>query len=139
MERIVLPRRPESLIPDAINLNTSNTCEREFLTVAFGPEFKASAFESMTAIMFKNTLGRAEKRLNDALRMILPTSVSLEFHLADLENNRKTVAVSIVDRHGGYVPASLRGSGLFQCCSSMATKFAGSETSKSTASWKGWL
>lgn len=100
-------------VNEEINLRAPNTVERELIRVGFGSAFSYDTkLENVSPIMAAREFKRAEERLNDGLRRLLPPSMDLEFMVSQVESQRHRMGLSVVDRHDGHTPLGVRGRGV---------------------------
>lgn len=103
----------QDLVREEINLQQQNPVEQALLKIAFGPAFSFDQkLSNASAMMAAREFKRAEERLNAALKRLLPPSLHLEFMVSQVESVRHRMGLSVVDRHDGHTPLSVRGRGI---------------------------
>lgn len=116
---LVLPLQHE--IGSIINLSSPNPAESKLLHLAFGRAFSFAKIQALADAIFESERGRAEDRLNEQARRMLPGSIDLEFRLRPAQGGKDRLAVSLVDPHGGYTPFGSRGAGVQKILTVIAT------------------
>ncbi len=106
-----LLRLPGETFRQIIPMRGANTVERAFLEIGFGPKFDDLA-DNLPA-RWPDSLRRAEEKLTQEIRRVLPLTMPMEIRLADgSPQNAGAVRISLTDAVGELIGTDDRGAGI---------------------------
>ncbi len=122
----------EGEIRNPLTLANLNEAERKLLGLGFGQAFAPETFASQGRAERGTRTGRAQNTLNRRLREVLPSSMGLEFRLADTTDSGKELNISLVDPLNCYVAIGCRGAGVRKLLGLMGSLLSLNDLSRST-------
>lgn len=106
---VTLPQKEE--LSSTIDSNTSNSLEVSLLNLAFGQNYKQK-LESLDQPRQRTELRAANKRINDLLRELLPSSLELEIVIDIFKDESLKFSLNLLDTQGADTPVHMRGQGV---------------------------